>query len=112
MVYTDVITFKFYYAYADTEGCSEGDEVRLTQIGRSAAQGKVEVCFNGIWHSVLFNNFDSTEAQVVCGQLGFSRESKIIVNGINNYIPVSCILLLYRCREVLFWEEPATKNIV
>ena len=64
--------------HADIEGCSEG-EVRLSH-GRSTAEGRVEVCINEFWHSVCDDNFDFTEAQVVCGQLGFSRKRKIIIN--------------------------------
>ena len=46
--------------------------------GRSTAEGDVEVCIDDIWHAVCYSRFDSTEAQVVCTQLGFSKRSTML----------------------------------
>ena len=34
-------------------------------------QGRVEICLNGVWGTVCDEQFDSTEAQVVCAQLNY-----------------------------------------
>ena len=51
--------------------CSDGD-VRLVG-GTSPLNGRVEVCFNNMWGGVCSPrcNFGSSEAAVVCRQLGY-----------------------------------------
>ena len=44
--------------------------------GRSAAEGRVEICINNIWGSVCDASWDIREAGVVCYQLGFQSASK------------------------------------
>ena len=51
-------------------GCTEGD-VRLTR-GGSALEGRVEVCISNVWGTVCDNGWSSTDARVVCRQLGYS----------------------------------------
>ena len=48
--------------------------------GANAREGRVEICMHGIWNTVCDNNYGnwySTEASVVCAQLGYSREGKL-----------------------------------
>ena len=51
-----------------TSTCSQG-AVRL-QGGSDATQGRVEICNNNVWGTVCDNSWDSTDARVVCVQLG------------------------------------------
>ena len=58
----------FFPFFAD---CTHG-EVRL-EDGQSSNEGRVGLCFNGIWGTVCDDFFGSPDAQVVCAQLGYSR---------------------------------------
>jgi len=39
--------------------------------GLSEWEGRVEICFNNQWGTVCDNSFTSTDARVVCRQLGY-----------------------------------------
>ena len=56
------------------DGCNNG-EVRLAG-GPHPSEGRVEVCYQGRWGSICRTGWDSTEAAIVCGQLGYQSESK------------------------------------
>ena len=57
------MTLKFNLACKD-------DEIRLVG-GAQSNEGRVEVCYNSVFHTVCDDFWDEPEARVVCRQLGY-----------------------------------------
>ena len=51
------------------ENCEDGD-IRLSN-GSDPLEGRLEVCFNSAWGTVCDHSFSSSDANVVCTQLGY-----------------------------------------
>ena len=65
---------RYIYTCNNTVACAHG-EIRLVG-GTSARQGRVEICVNGTWGTVCDDLWSSTDARVVCRQLGFSTSGR------------------------------------
>ena len=63
----------FYIA----QTCVDG-EARLVN-GSTAAEGRVEICYAGIWGSVCDRGWDDSDAAIICIQLGFQGASIYII---------------------------------
>jgi deleted-in-malignant-brain-tumors protein 1 len=57
--------------FSGTECTTEG-EVRLVD-GIIDNEGRVEVCTNGIWGAICSQGWDTTDAHVICTQLGYPQ---------------------------------------
>ena len=54
--------------------CMDG-EVQLVG-GESEREGRVEMCYNGVWGTVCANGgWDDMAALIVCDQLGYNESS-------------------------------------
>ena len=64
-------------ANAGTSTCLDGD-VRL--VGEESEwEGRVEMCYNGVWGAVCADGWGDTAADVVCSQLGYTNSSEFYV---------------------------------
>ena len=58
------------FLIATFSNCTHG-EVRLVN-GFTAYEGRVEICVYGIWGTICDNGWGTSDAAVVCRQLGYS----------------------------------------
>jgi len=62
-------------APATTPVCCNDGDIRLVG-GSVSREGRVEVCYSNQWGTVCDDSFGSSEATVVCQQLGYSTSGK------------------------------------
>ena len=67
LTYVLKIVFNGYVSFTD---CEEGD-IRLVG-GTNTMEGRVEVCYSGVWGTVCNNRWGRADAAVACRQLEYS----------------------------------------
>ena len=69
-----VETLLSFFSYTPAN-CTAGD-IRLSN-GATPLEGRVEVCISGQWGTITDDGFRSTDARVVCRQLGYNDKCNI-----------------------------------
>ena len=74
----------------DALNCSNG-EVRLALGSPSEREGRVEICYEGVWGSVTDNSWSHQDAAVVCQQLNFEAIGECNINACIIVWPGKCL---------------------
>ena len=64
-----------HYAIWLSENCTSEGSLRLVG-GQIDSQGTVQICIDGVWGTVCDDIWGTSDAQVVCRQLGFITTGK------------------------------------
>ena len=70
-------SFIFCTIVSYSDKCN-GTDIRLVG-GGTQNEGKVEMCFNGLWNTVCLNYNDYKDARMVCRQLQYDGCGYIII---------------------------------
>ena len=80
--------------FPTTAPCTNGD-IRL-RGGTNQYEGRVEICNNNAWGTVCDDSWSTSDARVVCRQLGFSSigtHAIIHANWLRYYCEIGLLLL-------------------
>ena len=64
--------------FEGTSTCRHG-EVRLAD-GMNDNEGRVEICYNGVWGSVCANGWDQVDTNLACRLLGYYGQGGKLLN--------------------------------
>ena len=70
------VLHKLPHLFTIATECTAGD-IRLAD-GPSELEGRVEVCLGGEWGTICSDHWNSSDASVVCKQLGFGSCKSVL----------------------------------
>ena len=65
-----ILMAKILYFVSKARSCFVEGEIRL-RGGTTSREGRVEMCSGGVWGTICDNGWGTTDARVVCRQLGY-----------------------------------------
>ena len=68
--------------------CTDG-QLRLAG-GNVDNEGRVEICLNNEWGTICDDNWNTNDANVACGVLGFADSGKILLFSVFGCLCMSC----------------------
>ena len=77
------------------DDCQDGELQLMNGSSPSRYEGRVEICFGGVWGTICSDGWDSREATVVCRQLG------VLVQPFGNVLNSSIIMTLLQHSQLL-----------
>ncbi|XP_033625849.1 deleted in malignant brain tumors 1 protein-like isoform X2 [Asterias rubens] len=92
---------RFALAVCDTPPKSDSYDVRLTG-GPYPNQGQVEVLYGGVWGTICIIDWDLTDSDIVCRQLGFKSAAFALIRGLYDNGQHEVLFQKIDCRG---WED-------
>ena len=72
---------KVFKIFLDSDGCADGERRIMSRSnGSGGVEGRVEVCFNGLWGAIYsVSTWNISQVGVICNGLGYEPSGKYIL---------------------------------
>ena len=73
-----IVQREYHVLYPSFIECDDSDIRLVPTAGGAENEGQVEYCRGGRWGLVCYDSWDTNDAKVICRQLGYNVEGKLI----------------------------------